>query len=222
MNPFDRRARKFILDFFLEHAFAPAVEEVARGLSSTLPEARAALARLEEAHHMKLLEGTSRILMVFPFSAVSSPYRVTRSNGKRYFANCAWDSIAFHPMLGEPVRIDSFCDRCAEPIRFHLKDGRGVPTDGPLPLVRLSLPASEWWTDITRTCSNTMVFIGSEESDPDTLAIAEGGLITVDQVVQMSVPIYRGKFTLDYERPPKDVLQATFENLGLRGPFWAL
>src|SRR5438034_6323432 len=57
------------------------------------PDAFAVLKALEEARHLKLVPGTQRILMAFPFSAVATPFRTTRPViGRRYYANCAWDA----------------------------------------------------------------------------------------------------------------------------------
>ena len=224
MEEIDREVRKFVFDHFLERSSAPTAPEIAQGLRAELRTVKESLHRLDDAHHLKLLEGTTRILMAFPFSAIATPFRVIRSNGTRYFANCAWDSIAFHPMLNEPVRIDSFCDRCGRSVEFRLEGGKGVPAGGPLPTVHLGLPASEWWKDITRTCSNTMVFLGPEETPEKhgSGRAPEPGRLTVDQVAQMSVPIYSGKMNRDYDRPPTAVIQATFQRLGLTGPYWQL
>lgn len=225
MEPIDRTVRKFVFDYFLEKTHSPVLEEIAQYLGLDLPAAKDALLRLEAGHHLKLLDGTSRILMAFPFSAIASPYRVTRSDGRRYFANCAWDSIAFHPMLGEPIQIDSFCSHCGDPVRFGVERGRGVPMEDEPPLVQLRLPAAEWWNDITRTCSNTMVFLGASAKHRDSDASADlkdRGIVTVDQIVQMSLPIYSTKLRLEYERPPLETVRATLRRLGLTGPHWRL
>lgn len=225
METLDRRVRKYVFGHFVEACAAPLLEEIAHDLGLGLEETRESLKRLDDAHHLKLLEGTSRILMAFPFSALPTPYKVSRDNGKQYYANCAWDSIAFHPMLGEPVQVDSYCAHCGLAIRFRIERGAGIPPSGGLPLVHLRLPASEWWKDITRTCANTMVFLLPERRHQDGLdpaARADRGIVTVDQVLGMSVPIYARKLELDYERPSASVLQRTFEQLGLTGPYWRL
>ncbi len=225
MEQMDRRVRKWVFDYFLEHTSAPAVEEIASGCRLTLPQAAAALQRLDAAHHLKLLDGTGRILMAFPFSAVSTPYRVTRTTGQRYFANCAWDAITFHPMLREPLAIDSFCHHCGNPLHFRLESGHGVPDGGGLPTVYLALPAAAWWEDIVRTCANTMVFFESEShlgALTEAGAATRGAAMTVDQTIKLSEPLYSRKMELDYARPPKETLQAHFANLGLVGAFWQL
>lgn len=80
-----------------------------------------------------------------PFSAVATPFVVTRRNRRWYFANCAWDAVAFHAMLNEEVRIGTQCHHCAEPIAITLANGRAMSTLGSR-FVHLSLPASQWWT----------------------------------------------------------------------------
>jgi hypothetical protein len=221
LGELDRRVRKFVFDYLLENTTAPSVEEIAGARGIPVPEARAALERLDEAHHIKLLEGTARILMAFPFSAMSTPYRVTRADGRRYFANCAWDSVAFHVMLEEPIRVDSFCAQCGEPLSFRVKDGNGLEVDGALPIIQLRLPATEWWKDITRTCANTMVFLCSEKHlQAAEHRLSDQGSVTIQQVVQISGPIYHGKMRLDYERPPAATIRASYERAGLTGPHW--
>lgn len=221
----DRKVRKFVFDFFLKETFAPSIEEIAAGTKLSRSHASAALERLDAAHHIKLLEGTDRILMAFPLSAVASPHRVARRSGQRYFANCAWDAVAFHPMLGEPVEITSFCRHCGLPIRFRMESGRGVPSGGHLPVVYLAWPAATWWNDIVRTCANSMVFFDSATHFADWQARPEsksGAVLTIDQVMGLSLPLYAKKLDLDYERPPNEVLLTTFAKLGLTGKFWQL
>ncbi len=220
----DRAVRKFVFDFFLREGSAPVLEEIALGLGIGRQEAVRALGRLDTAHHLKLLPGSTRILMAFPFSAIPTPFRVTRPNEKRYFANCAWDAVAFHTMLGEPIWIHGFCRHCARPLRFSIVDGRPQSPDGPLPVLWFGLPAASWWHDIVRTCSETMVFFASAEhlAAWRTAGDPGGAELTVDQTLRISEPIYRRKLRLEYERPPPELLQMEFASAGLTGPFWNL
>ena len=85
------QARKMVFDHFREHAVPPVLEDVMRQFELGREDAFAVLRALEDAHHLKLVPGTQRILMAFPFSAIATPFRVT-ANNQRYFANCAWDA----------------------------------------------------------------------------------------------------------------------------------
>lgn len=193
-------------------------------LANSREEAREALFSLERARHIALVPGTERILMAFPFSAVATPFRVT-VGARRYFANCAWDAIAFHAMLGKPVRVDSFCEHCAEPITVEMDGGRAVGVEPPSAIVHLAIPAARWWEDIIAACGNTMVFFASpEHRDASDLCSTHGtgASLTPDLMHRLSIPIYARKLAPDYARPGKEELAAHFAALGLTDPFWRL
>jgi hypothetical protein len=220
-----KRVRLFIFERFLEQAAPPVAEQVMNEFSLSRSAATDVLRELEAARHIALVKGTARILMAFPFSAIATPFRVT-ANNRSYFANCAWDAIAFHAMLGGvDVRVDSFCHHCAQPIQVELRHGKTTLVDPPESLVYLALRPTEWWGDIITTCSNTMVFFASpEHRDASDLCAPEdqAASLTPDQTHTLSGPIYAGKFTLDYARPTKEQLLAHFATMGLAGEYWTL
>jgi hypothetical protein len=218
------RVRKFVFDHFLEHGTPPVAEQVMTEFSLSRSEANEALRALEAARHIALVKGTARILMAFPFSAIATPFRVT-VGGRTYFANCAWDAVAFHAMLGEGIRVESYCDHCATPIEVEMQDGRAINVRPQDALVYLALPPARWWEDITATCSNTMVFFASpEHRDASALCAPanQSASLTPDQVHALSGPIYARKFALDYARPSKQELLDHFAAIGLTGDYWTL
>jgi len=218
------RVRLFIFEHFLEHAAPPVVEEVMARFSLSRAAAKEGLRDLVAARHIALVPGTDRILMAFPFSAIATPFRAT-VGGRSCFANCVWDAIAFHAMLNENIRVDSFCHHCAVPIRIELQGGRATRVDPAESLVYLALRPTEWWGDIITTCSNTMVFFASpEHRDASDLCAGpdQAASLTPDQVHALSEPIYATKFALDYSRPSKEALLAHFATMGLTGDYWML
>jgi hypothetical protein len=218
------RVRQFIFEHFLEHAAPPVAEQIMSTFSINRNEAGDVLRDLESARHLALVPGTGRILMAFPFSAIATPFQATL-RGRSYFANCAWDAIAFHAMLGDDTRVDSFCHHCAAPIRIELRHGRATRVDPPEATVYLALRPAEWWGDIVTTCSNTMVFFASPDhrDDSDLCTGADAGAsLTPDQVHALSEPIYAGKLALDYARPTKEALLAHWAAMGLSGDYWRL
>jgi hypothetical protein len=218
------RVRKFVFDHFLEHAAPPVVEQLMTAFSLSRDEAAQILRGLEAARHMALVEGTERILMAFPFSAIATPFRVS-VRGRTYFANCAWDAIAFHAMLGDEVRVESFCHHCGVPIEVVLRDGRATRVEPADALVYLALPPTRWWDDIIRTCSNTMVFFAAAEhrdASPLCAPADTAASLTPDQVHSLSGPIYGRKLALDYARPSREELLDHFAAMGLTGEYWQL
>jgi hypothetical protein len=216
--------RKYIFDQFLEHSAPPVVEQVMSEFALSRDEASQVLHDLEEARHIALVKGTYRILMAFPFSAIATPFQVI-ARKRRYFANCAWDAIAFHAMLGEEVRVDSFCQHCGMPISIELAEGRAVRVEPEGAIVFLALPPTEWWADITATCSNTMVFFASTEHRDASVLCASAdasATLTPEQTYTLSLATYPRKFDLDYARPSKEELLDHFAAMGLTGSYWTL
>jgi len=219
-----QRIRKRIFEHFLEHASPPVVEQLMVEFSFSRNDAGDALRQLEAARHIALVRGTDRILMAFPFSAIATPFRATVA-GRGYFANCAWDAVAFHAMLQVDVRVDAFCHHCATPIRIDLADGRATRVEPPEAIIYLALPPRAWWDDIITTCSNTMVFFASPEhrDASDLCAPADrSASLTPDQIHELSQPIYLRKLELDYVRPSRDELLAHFASMRLAGDYWHL
>ena len=221
----DVRVRLCVFRCALEDGWPPTVERLMGELGIAREEVERNLDRLDEGHHLKLVPGTHRILMAFPFSGVASPFQVVRPNGRRYFANCAWDAIAFFPMLAEPIRIEAFCHHCGQPIRFAIHDGGPDDREGTVPIVYLGRRARDWWTDIVATCANTMLFFTSDEhltAWRATRPEETGERLSVAQVLRLSEPIYRRKLEADYVRPPAERMASVFRELRLTGPFWDL
>ena len=219
-----RQTRKFVFDHFRERTVPPVLEQIMVRFGLDRAAAFHILQSLEGARHLKLVPATQRILMAFPFSAIATPFQVS-AGGRAYYANCAWDAVAMHATLGEPVRIESHCHHCAADLVIDLNDGRVAQSSSPDPVVYIALPASRWWEDIVNTCSNHMVFFLTREHLAAWRAAnpgADGEALTVAETHKLGLPIYRDKMKLDYTRPSKDQLVAHFAALGLTGDFWRL
>jgi hypothetical protein len=218
------QVRKRVYDTFLAQADPPVVEDLMRELALPREIVERLLGELDAARHLSLVKGTSRILMAWPFSAIATPFRM-QSGGREYFANCAWDAIAFHAMVREDVHVSSSCHHCAQPIEIDLSEGRAVRTEPAGTVVYLAIPAARWWDDIITTCSNTMVFFASaEHRDASALCASDaaGASLGPDDAYALSIPIYGRRMELDYARPPRTELVEHFTKLGLTGDFWAI
>ncbi len=221
----DARLRQAIFAHCRTEGYPPSVELLMNEFHLDRPAVEEGLDRLDAAHHLKLVPGTHRVLMAFPFSAIATPYEVWAEGGRRYFANCAWDALAFHTMLRTPLEVRSYCFHCGQPVRFQLRVGQVAGGSTSLPVVYLGLPASEWWKDIVNTCANTMVFFATSDhlsrwrtGRPD----ARGAEVSIETMLRLSEPLYATKLELDYERPSRERLLTTFHELGLVGEFWTI
>jgi hypothetical protein len=204
----EARDRAAVFGACLRDDSPPPVKQVMSQFRLPREEIEASLDRLDAARHLKLVPGTQCVLMAFPFSAVATPYRVVVAGRRSYFANCAWDSIAFHPMPRSPVTVESYCHHCGQPIRFALREGQVEAGPGDAPVVYFGLPAAVWWKDIVFTCANTMLFFASSEHLRTWRAAqshAPGVELSVEQVLRLSEPLYAGKMEVGYSRPSREV-----------------
>lgn len=224
MDTLAKNVRKFVYDRLRVTAQPPLAEEVARQFELDRQNAVETLKLLEVNRMLVLLPGTARILMAHPFSAITTPFRVTQNGGQEFFANCAYDSIAMHLTLEEDVKVTSFCHYCCETIEIELAD-ETVRTCRPKDtIVYLGLPFARWWDDMVYTCSNTMLFFSNKDHLDawlETNHITDPGqALTIDQALRLGGPTFKGRMDVDYEKPAPTELSKHFESLGLTGEFW--
>lgn len=217
-----RELRKYVFDSFVESARAPLVEQIMQRFQLSREVVVERLQDLQASHHILLLPGTYRILMANPFSNIPSPFRVS-TGSMQYYANCAWDAVAFHVMLDRDVRISSFCHHCGTPIEFSLSRRKLGSNEGKDVIVFLGTPVSKWYDNLVVTCSNTMVFFASRDhlNEWQKGPAGPGGeAYSIEKMIEIVGPISQGRATLDYRMPSKDELMAHWDSLGLRGAFW--
>lgn len=220
-----KNIRKFVFDYFVEYSRAPHVEEIMGRFKISKQEVFDAQDSLEKARLLYRLKGTQRILMAHPFSNMPTPFLVRTENGKRYYANCAWDSIALHFVLSQPVQVESYCFHCNDPVQLGLKNERLVEKKPEDVLIHFSKPLAQWWDDVVDTCGNNMNFFSSEQHLKEWKAMnpsKHGYTLTFDQVIAMSRFHYRDRFNIDYRRHTNDELAAFFASIGLTGDFWRI
>lgn len=148
MDELDLRVRRHVYGRFVELGRAPTVEEVGAELGLAGAEAEASLRRLDEAHALVLLPGTTELWMANPFSAVETPHRVL-CEGRSWFGNCAWDALGIPGALHADGRVESECACCGEPLALEVREGRIA--EGAELLAHILVPARRWWDDIAFT-----------------------------------------------------------------------
>jgi len=143
----DLAVRHFVYRHFVGHARPPTAAETAQAFSIPISEAEAAYQRLHNGHFFFLGPGCAAIRMANPFSAAPTPFRV-RIQGRRYFANCAWDMLGIPAAIGLDAEVEAICADCGAPARFQVRSG-GVEPDQSL--VHFLLPFTSWYDDLVFT-----------------------------------------------------------------------
>ncbi len=144
----DWQIRLFTYQFFIDHERPPTYHETAQHFSLNAEAGRAAYQRLNAAHAIFLDPGTDNIRMLHPLSAVPTPYRV-QVGERRYFANCAWDSLGIPAMLHTDAPIEAQYAHTHEPVTYSVNNGAVIPpTAG---IVHFALPFAAWYDDLIHT-----------------------------------------------------------------------
>jgi hypothetical protein len=217
-----KQLRKFVFNYFFEHARAPVLEEAMRHFGLSRQEAFEGMRQLEADHHILLVPGTQRILMANPYSGITTPFRV-HIGRLQYFANCAWDTVSLHVMLDRDAKVESYCHHCAEPIDILLKGGKVVSSRPNEPLIFLSMPVAKWYDNLVNTCSNNMVYFASREHMEGWLDAhpgLTGEALTPEKMALVCKPLSKGRMELDYQRPPKEELMTYWDSVGMKSDFW--
>lgn len=139
--------RAYIYRTFADMTRAPSVEETAAKFRLKVEQAVAAYLELHRRHAFFLNPGTHEILMANPFSNVETPFHVY-ANGKKYFANCAWDSLGIPAALRSDADVGAVCSQSGEKIVFRLRNGAVSGSDA---LVYFLVPFRQWYADLVFT-----------------------------------------------------------------------
>ncbi|MBM4422782.1 MAG: hypothetical protein FJ030_05250 [Chloroflexi bacterium] len=140
--------RTFIYQHFAATTRAPGLGEIARHFGLSAGQAGETLTALHEKHALFLEPGTLDIRIANPFSAIPTPFEV-EADGKRYWANCAWDSFGIPAALhATEAAIRSVCAHSGAPLSLSVKQGRAVSSGE---VVHFLVPFQRWYEDMTFT-----------------------------------------------------------------------
>jgi len=136
--------RLYVYRQLIETSTAPSAADVARAFSIETAEAESAFRALADARVLVLRPGTATIWMAMPFSNLQTPFTVI-SDGRAYYANCAWDAFGIAALLRADARVFTTCADCGGAIERKISNGALTETRG---VVHFALPVRRWWDDI--------------------------------------------------------------------------
>src|SRR5215467_5685632 len=137
---FDTQIKLAVYRHFAETGQRPSPIVVAERVGSDVESVLDAYLRLRSQRLLVLEADGSSIRMAPPFSGVPTQH-VVIVEGKRYFANCAWDALGIPAALHRSGVVCSRCEQSGEPLRL------AVSAEGPEPstwLFHCLVPAAKW------------------------------------------------------------------------------
>jgi hypothetical protein len=139
--------RTFVYHHFATTTQPPPVGETALQFQLSLEQAAALYQELHHRHALFLDPGTTSIRMANPFSALPTPFRV-HSQGKVYWANCAWDSLGIPAALHAEATIETSCAESGQPVTLKVQNGQVVEQGE---LIHFLVPFRHWYDDLVFT-----------------------------------------------------------------------
>jgi Alkylmercury lyase len=144
---FDLEVKLAVYRHFAQEARRPTPEEVAARVEADVPAVLEAYRRLRAQRVLVLEDDGASIRMAPPFSGVPTQH-VAEAEGRRYFANCAWDVFGVLAALRRPGTVHSRCEQSGEPLRLAVGPEGPEGSDW---LFHCAVPAAHWWDDIVFT-----------------------------------------------------------------------
>jgi hypothetical protein len=123
----------------------PSSREIAGHFGVTQSEALQALRDMKIGKAILVHPQTGEIWMAGPFASLPTQYRVV-GRTTEWWANCAWDMLGVASLVKEPVRIETRCTDCGDPMTFQVDPSRDAISD--TSVVHFLVPARHWYDDI--------------------------------------------------------------------------
>jgi hypothetical protein len=151
------QVRHFVYNHLADTTHPPSVEETATHFNISIEEASALYNELNNRHAFFLEPDTLTIRMAWPFSAVPTNFKV-HTNGKTYYANCAWDMLGIPVLLQSDAVLEAVCTESNDLVQLEVKNGKapvavlgGEDAASSTLLVHYPLPFSRWYDDLVFT-----------------------------------------------------------------------
>ena len=116
------QVRHFVYNHLAETTQPPSVGTTAQHFNISTEEASEYYKELHNRHALFLEPGTLNVHMANPFSGIRTDFEV-HANGKKYYANCAWDMLGIPIALRTDAVIDAVCTESNDVARLEIRDG---------------------------------------------------------------------------------------------------
>jgi len=217
MRALDTRIRLRLLHNFIEHAWPLTTQELAGEFSSSLEQVSASLHRLHQRRALVLFPESDDVLMLHPFSAVPTAFRV-EAEGRSWWASCAWCAFGIAALLGADTTIYTVCGSCQRPIQWVVQSGVVAPTTD---VIHFAAPPRDWWGDLAGACKQILGFHSVDHAAQwSELHGRQGAIVSVGQVWQLAQAWFADLREPTPRSKTPEAMAAIFQRIGLIAPFW--
>lgn len=141
--------RHFVYQHFADTTHPPSVDVTAAHFNISTEEAAEYYTELHNRHALFLDLETLTVRMANPFSGIPTDFKV-HTNGKTYYANCAWDMLGIPAALHTDAVIEAVCTESNVQIEIEIRDGNLRFSIDDL-RIHFPLAFSHWYDDLVFT-----------------------------------------------------------------------
>ncbi|MBI2518660.1 MAG: alkylmercury lyase family protein [Opitutae bacterium] len=218
----DALVRARLTRFIADRGFAPDNAQLAREFKCETADVENSLKRLHASHGVVLHPEACgcKLWLVHPFALWPGPCFVQTAR-QSWWSNCIWCSLGIAAMVKEDTTIHVRLGGEAEQVTIRMQGGRLLDQDY---LVHLVVPVAQFWDNVVFTCGNMLPF--RTETDIDDWCrrhnVARGYVMPLETMWRLASNWYGDWLAPEWRRKTPAEAKATFEQLGLTGPFWSL
>ena len=209
-----------ILNFIIEHGFAPEVDILSELLHETEECVIEALYALEEYHGLVLHPHEPKIWVIHPFSLAPTNFLVQSKSGK-WWGNCAWCSLGIAALLKEDLTITTSLGAHGERLDIEIKNDKIIQNDL---LIHFPIPMKQAWDNVIYTCSLMLVFKGEKAIDHWCAKhnINKGDVQPISNIWAFSKKWYGSHLNPNWKKWTNVQAREIFDEFGLDHEVWAL
>lgn len=209
-----------IIEYFIEHGFAPSIAALSAVLDQPRESVTAALHALQNAHGVVLHPTSSEIWVAHPFSSAPTNFWV-RSAGRAWWGNCAWCSMGIVALLGSDASITTTLGGESKQVAVGVVDGAVSPAEL---LVHFPTPMQHAWDNVVYTCSNMLLF-DSEAAVDSWCArhrMPRGDVQPLEKIWKFARVWYGRHRDPEWTKWSPTEAKEIFSTFGLSGPTWEI
>jgi hypothetical protein len=148
-DPLLWQIRHFVYSHFADTALPPSVDETAVHFGISTDETGEYYKELHNRHAFFLDLETLTVRMANPFSGIPTDFKI-HTNGKTYYANCAWDMLGIPVLLQSDAILEGICTESNDAQAVQLEIKNGQVTSGDL-FIHYPIPFTHWFDNVVFT-----------------------------------------------------------------------
>ena len=214
------RLHHYIINYIIDHGYAPSTQLIGSDLALTVNEVEHSLQALQDYHGVVLHPNCSDIWAIHPFSNAPTSFNVSCKD-KSWWANCAWCALGVAAILKKSLRITTTL--CGESKQVVIDINNGELSRDDL-YVHFPIAMTKAWDNVIYTCSTMLLFENPEQVDDWCRRhnIPKGDVQPIEKIWQFSKVWYGNHAAENWQKLSLKQAKQVFQRFELTHEIWQL